>query len=187
VERLTRLVDDLLLLARVDDAGTAPRRAAEPVDLVEVATWAANRYATPHIQVSVTGDEAMLVGDQDAVRRVIANLVENAVRYATGQVTIHLGRQPDAVAVTVRDDGPGIPAAERERVFDRFTRLDDGRDRDSGGSGLGLAIVRELVKAAGGTVSLTEPDDDTGLVVRVTWPDGGQPSRAGRPARFTSL
>ena len=89
----------------------------------------------------------------DALARVVANLLDNAVRHARSSVRA-VGRAATAAycVVTVTDDGPGIPAADRERVFDRFTRLDDARARDAGGAGLGLAIVRELVRRHGGTV-----------------------------------
>jgi signal transduction histidine kinase len=88
------------------------------------------------------------------------------VRHARSSVTVAVG--PDSLSVT--DDGPGIPAGDRGRVFDRFTRLDSDRGRNSGGAGLGLAIVRELVTAHGGTVSLA--DAGPGLVATVTFPAG---------------
>jgi signal transduction histidine kinase len=106
--------------------------------------------------------------EPDAVGRVVANLLDNAVRHAASRVRVTVAEEGTYRLVTVSDDGPGIPAAERERVFDRFTRLDDARARDAGGSGLGLAIVRELVRRHGGTVTLS--DASPGLRVDVRLP-----------------
>jgi len=91
-------------------------------------------------------------GDPDALSRIVRNLVDNAARHAAGRVALSLGEEDGRVVLTVDDDGPGIPEADRERVFERFVRLDGARARDDGGSGLGLAIVAELVAAHGGTV-----------------------------------
>ena len=164
VERLSRLVDDLLLLARLDEA---PRRPREPVDLVGLATDVVGRYAAARVIVRLDPCEGDCVvrADPGAVRRVLTNLVDNAVRHARTTVRVSVG--PGLLTVT--DDGPGIPAADRDRVFDRFTRLDQARGRDQGGAGLGLAIVRELVTAHGGTVTLS--DASPGLVATVRLPD----------------
>ena len=141
LRRMQALVDDLLLLARV---GAAPRR-REPVDLAALAADAAATRA------SVVGSGSA-VADRDAVTRIVRNLVDNAERHATKRVlvTVEPGR------VHVDDDGAGIPAADRDRVFERFVRLDDARERDVGGSGLGLAIARELARDEGGDVVLGE-------------------------------
>jgi signal transduction histidine kinase len=106
--------------------------------------------------------------DPAAVRRVLTNLVDNAVRHAAGGVCVAVAAEPGTAVLSVTDDGPGIPAADRERAFDRFTRLDTGRGREEGGAGLGLAIVRELVRAHGGTVTLE--DAPPGLRAVVTLP-----------------
>ena len=113
--------------------------------------------------------DAVVLGDRDALRRVFGNLVDNAVRHAASTVHIEAQVRGSSVEVLVSDDGTGIPEADRERVFDRFTRLDEARDRDAGGSGLGLAIVRELVHQTGGTVAL-EAGLAGGLVARVSLP-----------------
>ena len=84
------------------------------------------------------------------------NLIENAVRHAAGRVDITLGEHDREVVLTVDDDGPGIPEAERDRVLQRFVRLDEARSRDDGGSGLGLSIVDEVVRAHGGSVLIEE-------------------------------
>jgi signal transduction histidine kinase len=87
----------------------------------------------------------------------VANLVDNAVRFARSTVTVVVERVGPWAVLSVEDDGPGVSPGDRERVFERFVRLDSHRDRASGGSGLGLAIVRELVEAAGGSVTLEGP------------------------------
>src|SRR5664279_1493240 len=109
-----------------------------------------------------------------AITRAIANILDNAVRYATTSVTLSAGQAQDGGAlVVVADDGPGIPGVDRERVFERFTRLHDARDRQSGGSGLGLAIVGELIRQQGGSVTLDDASpggDPPGLRVELRFP-----------------
>jgi signal transduction histidine kinase len=171
VERLGHLVDDLLLLARLDEA---PRRPREPVDLHALATDVVARYAAARVPVDLSPCETRCVvpAEPSAVRRVLINLVDNAVRHARTRVTVSVA----AGELSVTDDGPGIPAADRDRVFDRFTRLDTARTRDSGGAGLGLAIVRELVSTHGGRVELT--DADPGLTATVHFPAAPDPAPA---------
>ncbi|MEV6930030.1 ATP-binding protein [Dactylosporangium sp. NPDC051485] len=153
LDRLTRLVDDLLLLARAD-ASDARRAAQEPVELRTLLTSLAKRYDRVTVE---PGESLWTEGEPDALLRMVLNLVDNAVRHAHTAVTLAVVAEGQSeVLVTVTDDGEGIPAPLRERVFDRFARLDDGRARDAGGSGLGLAIVRELVRRHGGTVRLTD-------------------------------
>ncbi|GAB3086925.1 sensor histidine kinase [Micromonospora schwarzwaldensis] len=158
-ERLSRLVDDLLLLARLDEAEAHPARPAAvgPVELGELLRGVAARYPSPPVRLAVPAGAWWTEGDPGELRRVLVNLVENALRHAHAEVRLAVtGPEGAYHLVTVTDDGPGIPAADRERVFARFTRLDDARARDAGGAGLGLAIVRELVRRAGGTVELTD-------------------------------
>lgn len=159
VERLGRLVDDLLLLARMDEA---PTRRRTETDLCRLAHEVVDRYAAARVPVTVTGDEVTATVDRSGLARVLINLVDNAVRHASSHVEVTVGPGP---RLAVTDDGPGIPAGDRERVFDRFTRLDEGRDRESGGAGLGLAIVAELVRAHGGTVVLQEAEPGLRAVV----------------------
>lgn len=161
VQRMTRLVDDLLLLARADDA--VPQRRV-PVDLGDLVGTTLLRYADRRVPVTLSVEATPpMLGDPDALTRVVDNLVDNAVRHAASAVSVQVRAGP---VLTVTDDGPGVPAAARESVFGRFTRLVDARDRDSGGSGLGLAIVRELVAQHGGTVLLGDADPH-GLEVQV--------------------
>jgi signal transduction histidine kinase len=167
VDRLSRLVDDLLLLARSDDGTSrAPAAVAEEVDLAALAGDVASRY--PDVKVDLPAEPMLVDGEPDALGRVVANLIDNAVRHARSQVRVTVADDGGGWRrVTVTDDGPGIPAADRHRVFDRFTRLDDARARDAGGSGLGLAIVRELVRRHGGTVTLGDAEPGLRADVRL--------------------
>jgi signal transduction histidine kinase len=167
VDRLSRLVDDLLLLAKADDgAGRAPAGRFEEIDLGQFLADMAARY--PGVTYLRPAATLTAPADPDALARVIGNLLDNAERHKTTQVRLSLEPDGPYHRVTVTDDGPGIPPADRERVFDRFTRLDDARARDAGGSGLGLAIVRELVRRHRGTVTLS--DAEPGLRVDVRLP-----------------
>jgi signal transduction histidine kinase len=109
------------------------------------------------VPVSVTAGPAVFASvNSEELRRVLANLVENAIRHACSAVVLAAHTDGGRAVLTVVDDGPGIPAGERERVFERFARLDDARDRDAGGTGLGLAIVRELLHRSDGSISLQD-------------------------------
>ncbi|MGZ4611831.1 MAG: sensor histidine kinase, partial [Kineosporiaceae bacterium] len=169
--RMSRLVDDLLLLARLDEGrpAAAPGRGADAAAVADEVVDRIGRQVVGGVRPRRVGAGAAPVRiPPDALDRVVVNLVENAVRYARTRVEV--GVQPDGrrVVLTVADDGPGIPPADRERVFERFTRLDDARSRSAGGTGLGLAIVRELVRSAGGSVHLEEAGP--GLRAVVTLP-----------------
>jgi signal transduction histidine kinase len=165
-------VDDLLLLARMDDAAAPPR---ELLDVGRLAAESVERYAAGRAAVVVeVSPSPTVLADPGAVRRVLANLLDNAVRYAASAVVVGVGTGADGgVLVQITDDGPGIPPEDRDRVFERFSRLHDARDRGTGGSGLGLAIVRELVSQQGGSVGLgdaVDGADPPGLRVRVWFP-----------------
>jgi signal transduction histidine kinase len=167
-QRLSRLVDDLLLLARTSELG-APERTGdgEPVELGELICQVAKRYPSPPVSVVRPAEPLWTSGEPDALHRIVTNLMDNAVRHARSRVVLAADREGAYHRVTVTDDGPGIPAADRERVFQRFTRLDDARARDAGGAGLGLAIVRELVRQHGGEVRLTDAHPGPGLRAEV--------------------
>ena len=167
VDRLSRLVDDLLLLARADDAAARPARNPVEVELGQLLAEVAARF--PAVTYHRPAVPLLVTADRDALGRVVANLLDNAVRHAASEVVLSVAADGAYRKISVVDDGPGIPAADRERVFHRFTRLDDARARDAGGSGLGLAIVRELIRTHHGTVTLT--DADPGLRVDVRLPN----------------
>jgi signal transduction histidine kinase len=164
--RLERLVDDLLFLARTDERGPRPQR--EDVDLDDLVAEEASRLRrTTGLQVVTRLVPARVVGDRLQLARVLRNLADNATRHAVDRV--ELGVQPSAAAavVDVVDDGPGIPVAERDRVFDRFVRLDTSRERAAGGAGLGLAIARAIARAHGGDVVVLDSPSGAHLRLRV--------------------
>ena len=154
VERMERLVGDLLLLAKTDERRLVVR--SRPVDLRGVVLDEAERArAQGRVRLDTAAVTAATVnGDPEGLARVVRNLLENATRYARERVELTLAEHDGRVELSVADDGPGIPAEARERVFERFARLDEGRTRGAGGAGLGLAIVRELVQAHGGSVTV---------------------------------
>ena len=116
------------------------------------------RYDSARVPVTLSAaDGAVCVrGDQEALARVLVNLVDNAARFAASRVEVNLVAADGVARLTVTDDGPGVKEADRERVFERFTRLDEARARgtDDSGAGLGLAIVRSIVTSFGGTITL---------------------------------
>jgi signal transduction histidine kinase len=174
--RIQRLVEDLLLLARADDHALPLRRRQVDLDDLVFAEARRLRDATG-LRVDVGAVSAGRVdGDADGLRRVVRNLGENAARHAGGRVGFALAERDGAVVLAVDDDGPGIPEADRERVLQRFVRLDDARARDAGGSGLGLAIVAELVAAHGGAVRVAGSPLG-GARVEVSLPGTGRPAR----------
>lgn len=191
VGRLEQLVDDLLAMARLDESGGVLRHR----ELVELDVLVADTVAEyGRARVPVTADTAPMIvdGDPNGLRRVLVNLTDNAVRYAASGVTVSMSAGEHTagqatVQIEVVDDGPGIPAHERQRVFDRFYRVGGSRSRESGGTGLGLPIVREVVRAHGGSVRLA--DNQPGLravvmlpVVAVVAEHARRPAAAPEPA-----
>jgi signal transduction histidine kinase len=167
-DRLDRLVDGLLLLARADERGLQPRR--EEVDLDEIVEAERGRPSDiGGAQPEVRAEPVRVVGDRGQLVRVVRNLVDNARRHADSRVLVTLRREGDRAVVEIGDDGPGVPPEERTRVFERFVRLDEARARSDGGAGLGLAIVAEVVAAHGGTVEIGESELG-GALFRVSLP-----------------
>jgi signal transduction histidine kinase len=162
--RAQQLIDELLVLARTD--GGRLERATALVDLAGVARSGAIGDGAVTVRTVMPGP-VFVLADATHVARIVANLVENALRFARTSVTVAVERLGPWGILSVEDDGPGVPDADRERVFERFVRLDQHRGRASGGSGLGLAIVAELVEAAGGSVALEGPSPTSRFVVRL--------------------
>jgi two-component system OmpR family sensor kinase len=171
-QRAGKLVSDLLQTARLD-AGVELEVA--PVELRQLVSSEVDRarLLSPGVRFEVIGAEVVVRADAARISQILRNLVDNAVRAAgpTGAVGIQLAQDRQAVRVDVSDTGPGVPEAERERIFDRLVRLDQSRSSDSGGSGLGLAIARGLARAHGGDLSC-EPAR-TGALFRLTLPQPG--------------
>ncbi|MFD7643032.1 ATP-binding protein [Kitasatospora sp. NPDC059795] len=167
--RLQDLAADLLLLARLDAADPV---AVELLDLADVFTAALAARTADRIPVAARlADDAWVLGNRTWLTRLLTNLVDNAQRYAASRVEIRLAVQQGLVVLEVGDDGPGIPAADRERVFERFTRLDDARSRELGGAGLGLAIARDLAGHHGGTLAAEPARTGARLVARLPQAD----------------
>ncbi|TWP38607.1 sensor histidine kinase [Leekyejoonella antrihumi] len=165
-ERLAHLVDDLLALARLDANRRLQRQVVDLDDLVLQEVRRAQRRGVTVQAGQVSAGQVL--GDPAGLDRVVRNLLDNAVRHAASGVTVALGAKDEVVTLIVADDGPGIATADRERIFERFTRLDDARSRDAGGAGLGLAIVRDVVAAHGGQVRIQ--DNHPGARFTVTLP-----------------
>ena len=164
-EGLAALVDDLIVLARTDERGLV--EAPAPVDLDDLVLEAARRIETSVVVDRAAVSAAQVAGSRPLLQRAVRNLLDNAAEHGAGRVSLTLTEDGDAAELTVDDDGPGIPAEERERVFERFVRLDEARDR-AGGTGLGLAIVAAVIEAHRGSVHIeTGPAGGTRVVVRI--------------------
>ncbi|MET9230016.1 HAMP domain-containing sensor histidine kinase [Lentzea sp. NPDC003310] len=171
-ERLQELTTDLLLLARLDADALDNQ---DTVDLSAVVAREVSRRA----MVTLHADENVLVpGRRAQLSRLLGNLLDNAERHAGTEVVVRL-RGGETATLEVIDDGPGIPEADRERVFDRFTRLDEARTRAAGGAGLGLAIARRIATRHQGTLEATDAEGFRGIRFVATIPTGiTQPRRA---------
>jgi signal transduction histidine kinase len=164
--RMERLVDDLLVLARADERDFLRRR---PVDLgpfAEELLDGARPTANRHFELGPI-PAGVLDADPDRLAQALRNLLRNAVEYTSdgGLVRLTGSASADRVTLAVEDDGPGIPQSHRERVFDRFHRMDSARTRVRGGAGLGLAIARAIVEAHGGSMYAEESPEGGARVV----------------------
>lgn len=177
-QRLSALLDDLLLLARADAGERLP---TQPVDLAAAARDAVRRIGQHPIAVRLLAPApAVLHAAPSDVARVLDNLLANALRHARHTVRVVVLPGTAAVRLLVDDDGEGVPVEHRERVFDRFHRVQGARDRETGGTGLGLALVAETVHRYGGATRVGEAPDG-GARFEIHWPVGSS-SRATNPA-----
>ncbi|OLT35894.1 hypothetical protein BJF79_31760 [Actinomadura sp. CNU-125] len=171
-DRVAAVADDLLALARLEADHNFQR---EPVELTELTDQEVLRRPRVH-RVTVFSEGPVAVhGGRDELARLLTNLLDNADRHTSGEVTVVVRGEARSVVLEVIDDGPGIAPEDRERVFERFTRLADGRHRDAGGTGLGLSISRDIAEAHGGTLVLTERADGrpgARFVLRLPRPPG---------------
>jgi len=166
---LQRLVEDLLHLARIDAGADDTRQGAVDLDDIVLA-HAFEMRAAGRVTVDTTRVTAAQVGgDARQLARAVSNIADNAARHATSGVTFSLAEHETIAVLAVSDDGPGIPPDQRDRVFERFTRLDDSRQGATGGSGLGLAIAREVIERHGGTITI-DPDPAPGARFVITLP-----------------
>jgi signal transduction histidine kinase len=168
--RMARLVDDLLLLARADD--NALRHRPQDVDLDDIIYTERERIGLEHPRLNVRAsfEPVRVVGDADGLLRAVRNLIDNSARHAAHSITISVGARDGTAEIVIGNDGPPIPAADRERIFGRFVRLDDSRSRTDGGSGLGLAIARDIVIAHGGTLTVDDLDRGAAMRIRIPLP-----------------
>lgn len=170
-DRLNKFIEGMVELARVE-AGASQVNIAD-ADVNEVVSIALDRAAaitSDHIvNVTIASDLPLVKADDRALAEVIYNLIENAVRYSRAGTTITVSAtaKHGAAAIAVEDEGVGIPREERERVFEKFVRLDGGR---ADGMGLGLAIARSIVEAQNGTIEIVEPDNGVGTKIILTFP-----------------
>lgn len=167
-DRIDLLVADLLTLARLDESALV----GQPIE-VDLATLAARDIAarglSPNIQLITALQPALVVGSENQLQRLIRNLVDNAVRHAAASVTVTTEVAGNQVILRVGNDGAKIGRSDVDRIFERFTRLDDSRTADDGGTGLGLAIVQQTVLAHGGTIRVVD-DSSHGALFEVSIP-----------------
>jgi signal transduction histidine kinase len=170
IERLQAIVTDLLTLARLDARAPLTR---EATDLGRLVSAELDRRTCSRMQiVKDLQPNVVITCDQLRITRLLANLLDNAERHATSQITVTLradtGRADGSTAtLEVIDDGAGIAAEHREKVFDRFTRLDTARNRDAGGTGLGLSIARQIAEAHHGTLTIQDSERGARFVLRL--------------------
>ncbi|MET4923200.1 HAMP domain-containing sensor histidine kinase [Streptomyces sp. PSRA5] len=182
--RLQQLAADLLLLARLDAGEQAGRTRLDLAALVreEVSQRSTDRIpVTPDVRGS-----AEVAGSRGQLARVLGNLLDNAQRHAAGEVRATVRRDGGQVVLAVSDDGAGVPDAERERIFERFVRLDDARSRDDGGAGLGLAIARDVAHRHGGTLDVGRAEAG-GALFELRLPAAGRDPDRPVPAGASAL
>ncbi len=168
LDAMTELIDASLGFAR----GTAVEATRAPVDLADLVAVEVAEHAAQGATISLTGEEvrdATVAGDAVALRRVVANLIGNAVKFGRSSVAVAVSRAGTVCRIVVEDDGPGIPEAERTAVFSPYYRVERSRSRQTGGTGLGLAISRQIAEAHGGTV-VAEAGAEGGARLVVTLP-----------------
>ena len=171
LERVRRIVEDLSILARSDERTT--NWSASSVDLDELVLRECTRLQriAPLVIDASSVSGARVAGDPEQLGRATRNLLDNAVRHARQRVNVKLSQDPQGAILEVSDDGPGVRAEDRGRIFERFVRVDSSRARSSGGSGLGLAIVFEIITAHGGTVEVTDAKPGARFTVRLPGAD----------------
>ena len=169
--RMSTLVGDMLLLARLDSGRPLEREEVDLTLLLLEAVADAKVVAPDHVwRLDLPEEPVTVVGDEQRLHQVVTNLINNARRHTPSGTTVTVGAQPrpaagEQVRITVHDDGPGIPESLQGRVFERFTRGDTSRTRSSGGAGLGLSLVQAIAEAHGGTASIASAPGDTTFTI----------------------
>jgi signal transduction histidine kinase len=182
--RMAHLVEDLLILARSDEGYLLPVGTSS--DLLAAAQSAVELSAhTPGVEVSVAGTPTYVAVPDAYLEHIVANLVDNARRYARSAVTVTATHDAKQALLEVRDDGPGVARPDRGRIFERFVRLDEARDREHGGFGLGLAIVADLCHAYGGTIEVGDANPGAAFTVAFPLTDPRPAKPPGRADRET--
>jgi signal transduction histidine kinase len=177
-QRMQRLVDELLDLSRIESGGWRPERRVVELEPAAREAWApfAQRATAGLVgfDVAVAADAHAVPADPVALRQVLTNLFDNALRHTPpgGRIRVRADLVQDSVRLSIEDTGSGIPSEHLPRVFERFYRVDPGRAREQGGTGLGLAIVKHLVEAHGGHVQ-AESTLGRGTAIRLTFPANG--------------
>lgn len=174
-DRMTNIVQDLLTLSRLD-AGNAEmvlsRFSFNEAIASVIRSSALNAKQRQHtLTYEGAGELPLIVGDRNRLEQVMMNIVGNAIKYTPdgGCIRVTAGALPDTVWMEVSDNGIGIPEKDRERIFERFYRVDKARSRESGGTGLGLSIAREIVQRHHGTLALAD-HEGPGTTIRLTLP-----------------
>jgi signal transduction histidine kinase len=177
--RMQQLVDDLLDLSRIEAGRWSPQPRRTEISIVANEVWETfRRRATERdvrLDLAVAADATRIVVDPVALRQILSNLLDNALRYSPigGGIRVYTERAGAGIALAVSDRGAGIPGEHVPRIFERFYRVDPARSREEGGTGLGLAIVRHLVEAHGGSV-IAESELQHGTTIRCWFPDGNE-------------
>lgn len=173
-DRLTRITEELLQLTRLDSGVLEPPKLVDVLPILEQVMRMMSLLAQEK-GVDLTYDAAegcMVWATEDEIHQVIYNLTDNALKYSAGSaVQVSLKKKDEQVTLSVADKGPGIPAADLSRIFDRFYRVDKARSRAAGGTGLGLSIVRDTVERRGGTVEVINRSEG-GAMFTAQWPVG---------------
>lgn len=170
LDRLDRLVSDLLTLARID-ADTVDD--AAPLDLRELVRDVVERRGQARVELDLdVTDDVVVRGHRGHLGRLLTNLLDNAERHAAARVDVRLSTSDGQARLEVRDDGPGVPEEDRERIFERFARVDPARGRHHGGAGLGLALARDIATLHGGSLRLAESGPNGGARFVVVLPVG---------------
>ncbi|MCK5250102.1 MAG: hypothetical protein KAJ98_09075, partial [Spirochaetaceae bacterium] len=173
----THLVDELKTLANLESPDFVLQREDLSLpDLIQDVVQAAGpaiRRENISVESGLSGGRPVISGDRVKLHRLLANLCSNALRYAKSRINIdvrQISETPEWIELTVEDDGPGIPEKDREKVFERYYRVDASRNRSSGGSGLGLAICSEIARAHGGSIEAGVSERLGGAELKVKLP-----------------